>query len=75
LFISVLALLLSTPLANFGAISTRDQLARLASGKVSPEQFDWAALRFDFGPAGRRALERLASSGSPQVRAPCSARP
>lgn len=66
--IGVLALLLSTPLINFGAISTRDQLARLQSGKVAPEEFDWAALRFDFGPSGRRALEQLQRQGPPQVR-------
>ena len=63
-----LALLLSTPLINFGAISTRDQVARLEAGKVKPEQFDWAALRFDFGPSGRRALQRLQLQGPPQIR-------
>jgi hypothetical protein len=68
LFICGLALLLSTALADFGGISTRNQLARLTSGEVSPERFDWAALRFDFGPEGRRALDRLAASGSPKVR-------
>jgi hypothetical protein len=67
--ICAVALTLATPLVNFGAISTRDQLARLQSGKVRPEQFDWAALRFDFGPTGRRALERLASSGPAAFRA------
>ncbi len=66
--ICALALLLATPLINFGAISTRDQLARLQSGQVKPEQFDWAALRFDFGPSGRRALERLQRQAPPQVR-------
>ncbi|MDP8913618.1 MAG: DUF4153 domain-containing protein, partial [Pseudomonadota bacterium] len=67
--ICAVALILATPLVNFGAISTRDQLARLQSGKVKPEQFDWAALRFDFGPTGRHALERLASSGPAAFRA------
>ena len=51
-----LALLLATPLLSFGALSTRDQLARLESGRIAPERFDWAALRYDFGPSGRRAL-------------------
>jgi hypothetical protein len=63
LAISAAALLLATPLINFGAIATRDQLARLEAGKVAPDQFDWAALRFDFGPAGRDALARLSRSG------------
>lgn len=67
--ICAVALVLATPLVNFGAISTRDQLARLQSGRVKPEHFDWAALRFDFGPAGRRALERIAISGPAALRA------
>ena len=66
--ICALALFLATPIVDFGAISTRDQLARLQSGAVAPDEFDWAALRFDFGPAGRRALERLAESGSATTR-------
>jgi hypothetical protein len=63
------ALLLATPLIDFGAISTRDQVARLESGRVKPEEFDWAALRFDFGREGRKALERLQRQGPAQVRA------
>jgi hypothetical protein len=62
------ALLLATPLVSFNAISTRDQVARLESGKVSPDKFDWAALAFDFGEPGRRALERLNSSGDAKTR-------
>lgn len=58
----LLALFLALPIVDFGAISTRDQLARLKSGAVSAEQFDWAAMAFDFGPAGRTALAQLARS-------------
>jgi hypothetical protein len=65
-----LALFLALPILSFGALSTRDQLSRLESGKVAPDRFDWAALRFDFGPAGRKALERLAASGAPALRGP-----
>ena len=60
----VLALLLSTPLISFGALSTRDQVARLESGLIAPEKFDWAALAFDFGPAGHRALVKLKAGGA-----------
>lgn len=60
----LLALFLAMPIVSFGAISARDQLARLESGRVPPEKFDWAAMRFDFGPAGRRALERLRTAGA-----------
>jgi len=66
--ICAVAALLATPLVNFGAIATRDQIARLEAGKIKPDAFDWAALRFDFGPEGRRALERLAREGAPPVR-------
>jgi hypothetical protein len=59
-----IALLLALPLLGFGAISARDQVARLESGKVSAEDFDWVALRFDFGPAGEREAARLARSGA-----------
>ncbi|MFL9842674.1 DUF4153 domain-containing protein [Sphingomonas sp. ST-64] len=64
------ALLLATPLVSFNAISTRDQVARLESGEVTPDKFDWAALAFDFGEPGRRALERLVSSREPKVSKP-----
>ncbi|HEX8442485.1 MAG TPA: DUF4153 domain-containing protein [Allosphingosinicella sp.] len=63
LAISAVALVLATPLVNFGAIATRDQLARLEAGRITPDRFDWAALRFDFGPSGREALTRLSRSG------------
>jgi hypothetical protein len=66
--VCLLALFLALPIVSFGAISARDQVARLEQGKVSPDRFDWAALRFDFGPAGDSALRRLASAGPPPVR-------
>lgn len=62
LLTSGIALLLSTPLLDFGAISSRDQIQRLASGKVAGIDFDAATLAFDFGPAGRAALEALDTS-------------
>lgn len=62
-----LALLLALPILDFGAIATRNQVARLESGKVPPEEFDFAALRWDFGEPGRRALQRLARSADARV--------
>lgn len=56
----VLALLLALPLVDFGGVSARNQIARLDRGEVSAEEFDYAALRWDFGAAGQRALARLA---------------
>jgi len=45
-------------------LSARDQVARLQSGKTKLADFDFQALRFDFGPVGRRALDRLARQGA-----------
>ena len=58
-----LALFLALPILDFGAISARSQLARLDSGKVTPEEFDWTAMAFDFGPEGRERLAEIAKTG------------
>nr|WP_247713308.1 DUF4153 domain-containing protein [Qipengyuania polymorpha] len=63
----VVAFLLALPVLDFGAISARDQIARLEAGKVDVEDFDFTALRWDFGDAGREALERLTRSGDDKV--------
>lgn len=60
--LALLALFLALPILDFGAISTRDQLARLKSGTTAVEKFDWAALAYDFGPSGRAALKELERS-------------
>ena len=62
--LALLALFLALPILDFGAISTRDQLARLKAGTIAAEKFDWAAMAFDFGPSGRAALKEM--EGSPQ---------
>lgn len=62
-----IAFLLAMPLADFAAISTQNQLARLEAGKVEAEDFDYDALRWDFGDAGRAALTRLVASPDPEV--------
>ncbi|MBN8832512.1 MAG: DUF4153 domain-containing protein, partial [Sphingomonadales bacterium] len=62
--LAAIALLLSTPLLGFERIATAQQLARLAGGQVSPENFDYKALWFDFGPPGREAIDRLAGRSS-----------
>ena len=58
-----LALFLALPIVDFGAISARSQLARLNSGEVKAEEFDWTAMAFDFGPAGRERLADIERSG------------
>ncbi len=63
----VLALLLAMPVLDFGAIAARNQIGRLAAGKVSAEDFDYYALRWDFGDAGRKALAKLTGNSDPEV--------
>ena len=63
-----LALFLALPILDFGAISARSQVARLESGAVEPAKFDWAAMAFDFGPAGRQRLRELTRSGPAEWR-------
>jgi hypothetical protein len=58
-----LALFLALPILDFGAISTHSQLARLTKGTVASGEFDWRAMAFDFGPAGRKALEHIRATG------------
>jgi len=67
--IAGVAFFLATPILSFNAISARDQVARLESGKVTIDTFDWAALAFDFGEPGRAALKRLAASGNAAIAA------
>jgi hypothetical protein len=67
-----IALFLALPILDFGAISARSQIARLESGKFPPEKFDWAAMAFKFGPAGRKRLQEIAGSGAPEVRSMAS---
>ncbi|THD36774.1 MAG: DUF4153 domain-containing protein [Sphingomonas sp.] len=63
----VAGLVLATPILGFNAISTNDQVARLKSGKVSADKFDWAALAFDFGEPGERALAELRRSANAEI--------
>ncbi|MFS2109144.1 DUF4153 domain-containing protein [Sphingomonas sp. Sphisp140] len=67
--VCALGFVLATPLISFNAISTADQVARLESGKIAPDKFDWSALAFEFGKPGREALARLKRSANAAIRA------
>lgn len=67
--VAAVALVLATPLISFNAIATNAQVARLRSGAVSPDRFDWAALAYDFGASGKRALAELMRSADARVAA------
>lgn len=67
LVICAVALILATPLFDFGKVSARDQISRFSEGTISAENLDLSALAFDFGPAGRAALESLKTTASPAL--------
>ncbi len=50
---------LTGPLLEQHRLAVDSQLARLATGKVAADKFDYDALRFDMGRPGRDALARL----------------
>jgi hypothetical protein len=56
-----------TPIADPARLSVDNQVNRLLSGSVTPDKFDFDALRFDTQRYGMQALERLAADrSSPQ---------
>ncbi|ALL14739.1 DUF4153 domain-containing protein [Caulobacter henricii] len=57
-----LILALFTPIADPARLSVQDQVGRLERGTVKAEAFDFQFLRFDSGPYGKAALERLKTS-------------
>lgn len=70
-FVAVAVLLaLFTPVADPARLSVNDQVARLAAGKVKPEAFDYAFLRFEAGKSGREALAALAKDPNAAVNGP-----
>lgn len=68
---AVLAILIGmlTPLADPARIAVSSQVARLHSGKVSPDKFDYGLLRFDTGRAGTEALAALTNDPNPDIAA------
>lgn len=64
---AMFALFLALPILNFGSLSTKDQLARLESGAISVKDFDFSALRWDFGEPGREALAELAKADNEAI--------
>ena len=56
-----LLLVLNSPIADPDRISVADQVGRLQSGRISPDEFDFAFLRFGSSRYGTRALLQLAN--------------
>jgi hypothetical protein len=68
---AILALIvaLTTPIADPARLAVRDQVARLESGRMNPDQFDFGYLRFHTARYGREALERLKAATGPNAEA------
>lgn len=62
---------LATPLADPWVMSAKSQERLLLSGRIPVDRFDFSYLANELGPAGRKALDRLAATdpGHPQGRA------
>ncbi|MES2472795.1 MAG: DUF4153 domain-containing protein [Pseudomonadota bacterium] len=63
-----LMIVMFTPLASPLRISVNDQMARLQSGKVTPQKFDYAYLRWEGGRYGQAALAVLSRSQNAYTR-------
>ncbi len=61
LLVCLFIILVHSPLINPPAISARNQLHRLFSGRTTPEKFDFGALKFQFGIPGEKALQKLSN--------------
>jgi len=59
--VCAVAFVLAMPFWDFGAVAARNQVARLESGKTALAEFDFIALRWDFGDSGRAVLAQLAA--------------
>jgi hypothetical protein len=69
LLILALMITMFTPLASPIRISVADQMARLNSGKVTPQTFDYVYLRDHGGRFGAAALQTLSLSRNPGIKA------
>jgi hypothetical protein len=62
LFVAVLCLLVNSPALDFRKISVVSQLARLESGRIKVEEFDYQYFARELARPGYLALERLQDS-------------
>jgi hypothetical protein len=64
-----LFLCVMTPVADPRRLTVDDQVARLMSGKIKPERFDWYLLRYELGTYGTDALKVLKTSKDSNIAA------
>jgi hypothetical protein len=65
----ILAVLLAlfSPLADPARLAVASQVARLKDGRIAPDRFDYAYLRFDSARYGRAALDELKAMDGPDA--------
>lgn len=56
-----------TPVADPQRLSVDSQVARLQSGKIAPDKFDWDLLYSKTGASGKRAVASLVKTGKTQA--------
>ncbi|CAM3207308.1 DUF4153 domain-containing protein [Asticcacaulis taihuensis] len=66
--VALICLCVLTPIADPYRLSASSQAARVDSGKVTPDKFDWRVLRFETGTYGLEELKRLSMSGNTTVK-------
>jgi hypothetical protein len=60
-------LALFSPLADPTRLAVASQVARLAAGRIDPDRFDYAYLRFDGARYGKAALDELKAMDGPNA--------
>jgi hypothetical protein len=70
--LGVIAALFS-PVVDPARLSVASQTARLEAGKIKPDKFDFAYLRWEGGRYGKEALTRLQTSRDPKIAAAAKA--
>ena len=66
-FKCVVFIAILTPVASPARLSVDNQVARLTSGKIKSERFDWFVLSADTGTYGKSALDKLVASSDPSI--------
>ncbi|CAN1536101.1 Protein of unknown function DUF4153 [Caulobacteraceae bacterium] len=66
-FKCVVFIAILTPVASPARLSVDNQVARLTSGKIKPERFDWFVLSANIGTYGKSALDKLVASSDPSI--------
>lgn len=66
--LAVITCAMNSPLLDPFRLASANQLSRLQSGEISPEEFDYIYTRFNLGRYGTQVLELLSKSQSSRVR-------